>query len=149
MSVIVRDCTMEDIDDIVFLMGELGYPTSYEDMKGRFKNISSDSSYCTLLAEVKGKVVGMVGLQKSYIYEKTGTMCVSLPWWYKVILEVTGLENTCFQKLRIGQRIKGQYQCLSIVVIVQNEKQLTYFTNDLGLLQKALALLKSSCEPLN
>lgn len=41
-------------------------------MKARFKNISSDSSYCTLLAEIKGKVVGMVGLQKSYIYEKTG-----------------------------------------------------------------------------
>jgi GNAT superfamily N-acetyltransferase len=41
-------------------------------MKERFKNISSDSSYCTLLAEVKGKVVGLVGLQKSYIYEKTG-----------------------------------------------------------------------------
>jgi GNAT superfamily N-acetyltransferase len=72
MSVIVRDCTMEDIDDIVFLMGELGYPTSYEDMKLRFMNISSDSSYCTLIADVKGKVVGLAGLHKSYMYEKTG-----------------------------------------------------------------------------
>jgi GNAT superfamily N-acetyltransferase len=72
MSVIVRDCTMEDIEDVVFLMSELGYPTSYEDMKARFKNISSDSSYCTLLAEVKGEVVGLVGLQKSYMYEKIG-----------------------------------------------------------------------------
>ncbi|WP_241674671.1 hypothetical protein [Paenibacillus luteus] len=64
MSVIVRDCTLEDIDGIAFLMGELGYPTSYEEMKGRFKNPT--------------------------FMKKMASMCLSLPWWYTVILEVKG-----------------------------------------------------------
>ncbi|QGQ98045.1 hypothetical protein EHS13_25695 [Paenibacillus psychroresistens] len=39
MSVIVKDCTMGDIEQVTSLMSELGYPTSIEEMEASFKNI--------------------------------------------------------------------------------------------------------------
>ncbi|MBH0229389.1 GNAT family N-acetyltransferase [Halobacillus sp. KCTC 3957] len=41
-------------------MGHLGYPTTVEEMEHRFKNISMTSTYHTQVAEVGGRVVGMV-----------------------------------------------------------------------------------------
>jgi GNAT superfamily N-acetyltransferase len=65
---IIRSAQSEDVDALANLMAELGYPTSSEQMRRRFKAISHDASNGTLVAEREGKVLGMVGLriERSY-----------------------------------------------------------------------------------
>jgi len=65
---IIRSAQSEDVEALANLMAELGYPTSSEQMRRRFKAISGDPSNATLVAEREGKVLGMVGLriERSY-----------------------------------------------------------------------------------
>jgi GNAT superfamily N-acetyltransferase len=65
---IIRSAQSEDVEALANLMAELGYPTSSEQMRRRFKAISDDASNGTLVAEREGKVLGMVGLriERSY-----------------------------------------------------------------------------------
>lgn len=72
MTVEIRNCTLNDVEVAAQLMGELGYPTTNEDMKERLEAILSDSSYCTLAAQAGDQVIGLVGMQKSYLYERNG-----------------------------------------------------------------------------
>ncbi|WP_419880526.1 GNAT family N-acetyltransferase [Peribacillus sp. B-H-3] len=68
----IRDATLNDINELTFLMEQLGYPTTIENMETRFKNIELNPDYKTLLATYDGKVVGMIGLLKGYYYEMDG-----------------------------------------------------------------------------
>ncbi|WP_199426694.1 GNAT family N-acetyltransferase [Thermaerobacillus caldiproteolyticus] len=68
----IRKAHARDIPKLAYLMGELGYPTSIEEMSIRFKKIESSSSYCTLVAEYNEDVVGMIGLCSGYFYKKNG-----------------------------------------------------------------------------
>src|SRR3712207_5336435 len=65
---IIRSAQSADVETLANLMTELGYPTSSEQMRGRFEAISDDSSYGTLVAEREGEVLAMVGLrfERSY-----------------------------------------------------------------------------------
>jgi GNAT superfamily N-acetyltransferase len=54
------------------MMEQLGYPTTLDQMKRRFRNIESDSSYETIVAVYDSKVVGMVGIVTGYYYEVDG-----------------------------------------------------------------------------
>jgi GNAT superfamily N-acetyltransferase len=67
-DMIIRSAQSEDVEALANLMAELGYPTSSEQMRRRFKAISDDPSNDTLVAEREGKVLGMVGLriERSY-----------------------------------------------------------------------------------
>jgi GNAT superfamily N-acetyltransferase len=67
-DMIIRSAQSADVEALANLMTELGYPTSLEQMRRRFKAISDDPSYGTLVAEREGKVLGMVGLhfERSY-----------------------------------------------------------------------------------
>ena len=66
---IIRSTQSEDVEALANLMAELGYSTSSEQMRRRFKAISDDASTGTLVAEREGKVLGMVGLriERSYV----------------------------------------------------------------------------------
>lgn len=68
----IRKANFDDLDKLAELMGELGYPTTIEEMKERYKNIRSNESYYTIAAEYDRKIVGMIGLNKGYFYEKNG-----------------------------------------------------------------------------
>jgi GNAT superfamily N-acetyltransferase len=68
----IRAATEEDIATLAGLMTELGYPTSVEEMDRRFRGISSDPSYGTLVAERNGRVVGMAGVHLQRTYEADG-----------------------------------------------------------------------------
>jgi ribosomal protein S18 acetylase RimI-like enzyme len=50
-------------------MCELGYKTTPAEMRRRLKSISCDDNYRTLLAEVDGKVCGMIGALAHASYE--------------------------------------------------------------------------------
>ena len=69
----IREATINDIPELVVLMDQLGYPTSFDKMKSRFNAISSDASYHTLVADFDGNVVGMAGLCTNLFYENDGT----------------------------------------------------------------------------
>ncbi|MHB0882403.1 GNAT family N-acetyltransferase [Paenibacillus sp. SEL1] len=66
----IRTAHHEDIPALAYLMEELGYPTTVEDMKMRYDRIASDPNYHTLVAEDEGEVVGMVGLHADIFYER-------------------------------------------------------------------------------
>lgn len=66
---IVRPFSFNDIDIITELMGDLSYQTTKEQMYRRMEHISSNPMYYTLVAELEGNVVGMLGLRLLYSYE--------------------------------------------------------------------------------
>jgi GNAT superfamily N-acetyltransferase len=70
---IVREVEKKDSGVLAKLMTELGYPTSTEGMGRRLAEISADPSYCALVAEKDGRVLGMVGLHVERYYEKDGS----------------------------------------------------------------------------
>jgi GNAT superfamily N-acetyltransferase len=69
-GVIVREAEERDLGVLAKLMTELGYPTSVEEMNRRLEEISADPSYCTLVAETDGQVLGVAGLHLEHFYEK-------------------------------------------------------------------------------
>jgi|SRR6185312_7392155 len=68
----IRNSTLNDIDAITFLLGELGYPATHDEVRLRFAQIASHPDYKTLLAVVDGKIVGMIGMLRSHSYEHNG-----------------------------------------------------------------------------
>lgn len=69
----IRTATRNDVPQLSKLMEQLGYPTTIEGMEHRFNKIESDSSYHTIIAEMNGEIVGMVGLNKGLFYEYDGS----------------------------------------------------------------------------
>jgi GNAT superfamily N-acetyltransferase len=72
-DVIIRNFTSADLAEVTSLTNELGYPTSLGEMQKRMKEIAQHQHYRTIVAEVKGKVVGYAGLVKSFFWEQNGT----------------------------------------------------------------------------
>lgn len=66
----IRKATESDISQMAKLMGELGYPTTKKEMEQRFAKINSCNLYNTQVAEVNGKIVGLIGMILGYHYEK-------------------------------------------------------------------------------
>jgi GNAT superfamily N-acetyltransferase len=66
---VIREFSFSDIDAITELMKDLGHSTSKEQMRTRLEKISYYPMYCTFVAELEGKVVGIVGLRQLYSYE--------------------------------------------------------------------------------
>lgn len=66
----IREAKQEDVADLARLMGELGYPTTKDEMQNRFEKINSDPSYNTQVIEADGNIVGMIGMILGYHYEK-------------------------------------------------------------------------------
>jgi len=66
---IIRDATLTDAPALAALMCELGYKTTPAEMRRRLKSILCDDNYRTLLAEVDGKVCGMIGALAHASYE--------------------------------------------------------------------------------
>lgn len=68
----IREYQANDFGALAELMGELGYPTSHEQMKKRMEHIQSDPMYNTFVAELNGQIVGMLGARQAYFYEEDG-----------------------------------------------------------------------------
>lgn len=68
----IRTATIEDIYAITLLLADLGYPATADEVRLRFKNISQNSDYKTLLALAGEEVTGMIGMSKNYFYEHNG-----------------------------------------------------------------------------
>ncbi|MDQ0229036.1 GNAT family N-acetyltransferase [Metabacillus malikii] len=68
----IREATSNDVNDLARLMCELGYPTTFEQMKVRFNDIVSTPHHYTLLACIDGKVVAMIGFHTGHLYNMDG-----------------------------------------------------------------------------
>ena len=66
---IIRDAKLTDAPALAALMCELGYKTTPAEMRRRSKSILDDVNYRTLVAELDGKVCGMVGTLAYASYE--------------------------------------------------------------------------------
>jgi GNAT superfamily N-acetyltransferase len=64
----IRDAKLTDAPALAGLMCELGYETTSAEMRRRMKLILCDVNYRTLLAEVDGKVYGMIGTLACYSF---------------------------------------------------------------------------------
>lgn len=65
----IRNFVFDDIDDVVDLMAQLGYPTSAEVMQKRMRILTSLPDYHTFIADLDGKAVGLIGVCKRVLYE--------------------------------------------------------------------------------
>jgi len=66
---IIRDAKLTDASALAALVCELGYKTTPAEMRRRLKSILDDVNYRTLVAEVDGKVCGMIGTLAYASYE--------------------------------------------------------------------------------
>lgn len=94
-NLILRDACIEDIQTLTLLMNDLGYPTNVKQMQARFDKINFHPDYKTIVAELNGEVVGMVGLCKGIFYETDGL--------YMRILAFV-VKESC-RKMGIGKKI--------------------------------------------
>ncbi len=70
----IRELNNNDISGLVDLMSDLGYPSTYESLIKRFKNISKDNTYHTYVAVMNDQIVGFIGFRETYLYEDDGLM---------------------------------------------------------------------------
>jgi GNAT superfamily N-acetyltransferase len=73
LNIQIRDAFEEDSSALSSLVTELGYPTTPEQMEVRLRSITEQPGHKTLIAEVGGTIVGMVGACIGYYYEHDGT----------------------------------------------------------------------------
>lgn len=66
----IRKAIQRDVNQLAVLMGELGYPTTTEEMESRFSRIDSNPLYNTQVVERNGVIVGMIGMMLGFHYEK-------------------------------------------------------------------------------
>lgn len=70
---IFRNASSDDTQAIALLLSDLGYPSSIDAVRLRYKNVFDHNDYKTLLAiDNSGCIVGMVGMLQSLSYEHDG-----------------------------------------------------------------------------
>lgn len=94
MAIRIRPFAETDVDGLVTLLGELGYPTSADDLLARFARFGDD--HHTLIAESPdGTITGFIGLVVVPVYE------YSAPVGYILALSV----GSAFQGQGIGKAL--------------------------------------------
>jgi GNAT superfamily N-acetyltransferase len=71
-EVYIRDAGEGDIEAITLLMGDLGYPSSVNEMQVKLKNVFSHPDYRTIVAVLNDEVVGFSGLMRGFSFERSG-----------------------------------------------------------------------------
>lgn len=72
MKIEIRPIQQTDFIDVVELMGELGYPTSLEELTKRFELLRNHLDYEALVAVQYNQVIGFAGVCKALAFEFTG-----------------------------------------------------------------------------
>ena len=100
----IRGANRDDIKALTFLMEQLGYPTTEEQMEGRFQAITAHPGYHTIVAEMDGHVVGMAGLCHSLFYEHDGC-------YVRISAFVV---DSNYRRKGIGQKLLEAIECWAI-----------------------------------
>lgn len=68
----IRPANQDDVPALAALMGELGYPTTEQEMEQRFSSIANDAAYRTFVVASGSEVLGMAGAMKGFAFEQNG-----------------------------------------------------------------------------
>ncbi|MFC7682109.1 GNAT family N-acetyltransferase [Paenibacillus sp. GCM10028914] len=71
-ALLIRTFEKEDLESVTSLMRELNYPTTPSVMRERMEMMASNPLYCNMIAELDGKVVGLMMLRQVKSFVKTG-----------------------------------------------------------------------------
>ncbi|MFZ3374932.1 MAG: GNAT family N-acetyltransferase [Chthoniobacterales bacterium] len=76
----VRDARLNDAVELAALACELGYKTTDVEMAARLKTVLKDARYKTLVAEIGGKLCGMIGTvsHSSYLHNDFSGRIIAL-----------------------------------------------------------------------
>jgi ribosomal protein S18 acetylase RimI-like enzyme len=76
----IRDARLSDVVELAALACELGYKTTDVEMATRLKTILKDARYKTLVAEIGGKLCGMIGTvaHSSYLHNDFSGRIIAL-----------------------------------------------------------------------
>lgn len=79
-ALLIRTFEKKDLESVTSLMRELHYPTTLNVMRDRMEMMSANPLYCNMIAELDGKVVGMMMLRqvKSFAETEWATQITSL-----------------------------------------------------------------------
>ena len=79
-ALLIRTFEMKDLESVTSLMRELNVPTTQNVMREQMEMMSENPQFCHLVAELEGKVVGMIMLRqvKSYVKAEMITQMTSL-----------------------------------------------------------------------
>jgi len=92
---LIRKAIQKDVSQLAILMGELGYPTTTDEMETRFSKISLNPLYNTQVAEKNGVIVGMIGMMLGFSYDKNED-------YVRIVALVVDSE---YRKLGIGKKL--------------------------------------------
>jgi len=106
-QVIIRDACEADVKELTALMTDLGYPTTLEEFKVRFENISAHPDYRTIVAVANGEMVGMAGLSKNIFYEMNGNYMRILAFVVKQSARKLGLGKILIEAAEEWARAQG------------------------------------------
>jgi N-acetylglutamate synthase-like GNAT family acetyltransferase len=76
----IREGKLSDAGDLAVLISELGYETTSAEMESRLISILKDPRYKTLVAQIEGKICGMLGtvLASSYLHNDLSGRIIAL-----------------------------------------------------------------------
>jgi len=69
----IRDARESDVEQLSVLITQLGYPCTTDEVLTRFKSVSGNADYRTLVIADGEDPIAMAGLIKGFWYEKNGT----------------------------------------------------------------------------
>jgi GNAT superfamily N-acetyltransferase len=69
----LRAANLQDASILAALLGQLGYATTPADMETRLSPILAEPNYYTVVAELSGQLVGVIGVRRSLYYEHNGS----------------------------------------------------------------------------
>jgi GNAT superfamily N-acetyltransferase len=65
----IRPAADDDAEPIARLLGELGYPSTADQVRTRFDRVAGDEDYAAYVAVADGAVAGFLGMQRGWAYE--------------------------------------------------------------------------------
>ncbi len=68
----IRETRLADADSLAFLVSELGYPSTRNEMTERLVGLLSDPNYVAFVAERRSEILGLGGGNLSRYFEKNG-----------------------------------------------------------------------------
>ncbi|MGM1046182.1 MAG: GNAT family N-acetyltransferase [Bacillota bacterium] len=79
-ALLVRTFEKKDLESVTSLLRELNYPTTLNVMRERMETMECNPLHCNMIAELDGKVVGMMMLRqvKSFVRTEPVTQITSL-----------------------------------------------------------------------
>ncbi|HEX2206702.1 MAG TPA: GNAT family N-acetyltransferase [Longimicrobium sp.] len=66
----VRPLADADLAAVARLLGELGYPSTPEQVRARVDRVAGDDDYAAYVAEVDGEVAGFLGMGRGWLFEQ-------------------------------------------------------------------------------